>query len=77
MDRTILYLCDSFLQFEPLEKLAAHYLLAINQRPKAIQIIRDTQGKLPGLVVNVEDSQSEQWSLDVSSIPGFAYELDG
>jgi hypothetical protein len=29
-------------------------------------------GKLPGLVVNVEDSQSEPWSLDVSSIPVFA-----
>jgi hypothetical protein len=29
-------------------------------------------GKLPGLVVNVEDSQSELWSLDASSIPGFA-----
>jgi hypothetical protein len=28
-------------------------------------------GKLPGLVVNIEDSQSESWSLDVSSIPGF------
>ncbi len=28
-------------------------------------------GRLPGLVVNVEDSQSEPWSLDVSSIPGF------
>ncbi len=34
-------------------------------------------GKLPGLVVNVEDSQSEPWSLDVSSIPGFALKLDG
>ncbi len=30
------------------------------------------KGKLPGLVVNVEDSQSEPWSLGVSSIPGFA-----
>jgi hypothetical protein len=30
-------------------------------------------GKLPGLVVNVEDSQSEPWSLDMSSIPRFAY----
>jgi hypothetical protein len=30
------------------------------------------KGKLPGLVVNIEDSQSEPWSLDVSSIPGFA-----
>ncbi len=30
------------------------------------------QGKLPGLVVNIEDSQSEPKSLDVSSIPGFA-----
>ncbi len=29
-------------------------------------------GKFPGLVVNVEDSQSEPLSLDVSSIPGFA-----
>jgi hypothetical protein len=29
-------------------------------------------GKLPGLVVNVKDSLSEPWSLDVSSIPGFA-----
>jgi hypothetical protein len=28
--------------------------------------------KLPGLVVNFEDSQSEPWSLDLSSIPGFA-----
>ncbi len=34
-------------------------------------------GKLPGLVVNVKDSQSEPWSLDVSSIPGFAKKLDG
>ncbi len=33
---------------------------------------KQTLGKLPGLVVNVEDSQSEPWSLDVSSIPGFA-----
>ncbi len=30
------------------------------------------KGKLPGLVVNIEDSQSEPWSLDVSLIPGFA-----
>jgi hypothetical protein len=29
-------------------------------------------GKLSGLVVNVEDSQSEPWSLNVSSIPVFA-----
>ncbi len=28
-------------------------------------------GKLPDLVVNIEDSQSEPWSLDVSSILGF------
>ncbi len=28
------------------------------------------KGKLPGLVANAEDSQSEPWSLDVSSIPG-------
>ncbi len=34
-------------------------------------------GMLPGLVVNVEDSQSEPWSLDVSSIPKFALKLDG
>ncbi len=27
-------------------------------------------GKLPGLVVNIKDSQP--WFLDVSSIPGFA-----
>ncbi len=30
------------------------------------------KGKLPGLVVNIKDSQSEPWSLDVSSVPGFA-----
>ncbi len=34
-------------------------------------------GKLPGLVVKVVDSQSEPWSLDVSSIPRFALKLDG
>jgi hypothetical protein len=34
-------------------------------------------GKLPGLVVNVEDSQSEPWSSDVGSIPGFTQKLDG
>ncbi len=34
-------------------------------------------GKLPGLVVNADNSQSEPWSLDVSSIPGFALKLDG
>jgi hypothetical protein len=31
----------------------------------------DIQGKLPGLVVNVKDSQSEPWSSDVGSIPAF------
>jgi hypothetical protein len=34
-------------------------------------------GKLPGLVVNIKDSQSEPWSLDMSSVPGFAEKLDG
>jgi hypothetical protein len=29
-------------------------------------------GKHPGLVMNIEDSQSEPWCLDVSSIPRFA-----
>ncbi len=29
------------------------------------------RGKLPGLVVNVKDLQSEPWSSDVGSIPGF------
>jgi hypothetical protein len=33
-------------------------------------------GKLPGLVVNVEDSRSEPWSLDVGSNPGFTKTLD-
>jgi hypothetical protein len=28
-------------------------------------------GKLPGLVVNVKDSQSEPWFSDMGSIPGF------
>ncbi len=28
-------------------------------------------GKLPGLVVNIEDSQSEPWSSDVGLITGF------
>jgi hypothetical protein len=32
----------------------------------------DIGGEAPGLVVNIEDSQSEPWSLDVSSIPRFA-----
>ncbi len=32
----------------------------------------DNKGMLPGLAVNIEVSQSEPWSLDVSSIPGFA-----
>ncbi len=43
------------------------YLDALEQK-----VINLTKGKLPGLVVNVEDSQSEPWSLDMSSIPGFA-----
>jgi len=34
-------------------------------------------GKLPGLVVNVEDSRSEPWSLDVGSNTGFTKKLDG
>ncbi len=29
------------------------------------------QGKLPGLVVNIEDSQSEPWSSDVGLILGY------
>jgi hypothetical protein len=33
---------------------------------------RGSKGKLPGLVVCIKDSQFEPWSLDVSSIPGFA-----
>jgi len=32
-------------------------------------------GKLPGLVVNIEDSQSEPWPLDVGSNPGFTKKL--
>ncbi len=28
-------------------------------------------------MVNVKDSQSEPWSSDVGSIPGFTYKLDG
>ncbi len=38
----------------------------------ALKIKTETsRGKLPGLVVNVKDSHSEQWSSDVSSIPWF------
>ena len=29
------------------------------------------KGKLSGLVVNIKDSRSEPWSLDVGSNPGF------
>ncbi len=36
-----------------------------------------TRRKLPGIVVNFEDSQSEPCFLDMSSIPGFTYKLDG
>jgi hypothetical protein len=34
------------------------------------------EGKLPGLVMNIEDSQSEPWFSDVSSIPGCTLKLD-
>ncbi len=35
-------------------------------------------GKLPGLVVNNEESRSEPWSWDVGSIPALSnYYLDG
>jgi hypothetical protein len=34
------------------------------------------QGKLPSLVVNIEELQSEPWSSDGSSIPGFTEKLD-
>ncbi len=34
-------------------------------------------GMLPGLVVNIEDSQFKPWSLDVSLIPGFTLKLNG
>ena len=35
-------------------------------------------GKPPGLVVNIKDSRSESWSLDVGSNPGLAKKkLDG
>jgi len=33
--------------------------------------------KAPGLVVNIEELQSELWSLDVGSNPGFTQKLDG
>ena len=35
-------------------------------------VTMNTSGKPPGLVVNVEDSRSEPWSLDVGSNPGLA-----
>ncbi len=34
------------------------------------------EGKLPGLVMNIKDSQSEPWSSDVSSILWFTLKLD-
>jgi hypothetical protein len=36
-----------------------------------VSIVIIQGGKLPGLVVNIKDSQSEPWSLDVGSIPRF------
>ncbi len=35
------------------------------------------KGKLPGLVVNVKDSQFEPLSLDMGLNPGFTKKLDG
>ncbi len=34
-------------------------------------------GKFPGLVVSVEDSWSERWSLDMGSNPSITQKLDG
>jgi hypothetical protein len=52
-------------------KLLSFFTRKLDQQNQhfSIKVKFSLAGKLPGLVVNVEDSQSEPWSLDVSSIP--------
>jgi len=40
-------------------------------------LVRSNIGKPSGLVVNVEESRSKPWSLDMGSNPGFPEKLDG
>ncbi len=64
----------AFLIWDWRSKIVTVEIIILNSRnlklQDIIQQLENKQGKLPGLVVNVGDSQSEPWSLDVSSIPG-------